>query len=81
MHSLFYTLERGDEQIDLEIQYAVARFYPARISGPPEYCYPAEGGEVTELHAYLDDQPFSLTDAEAAAVEGHIYQSHDYYGG
>ena len=21
-------------------------YIPARISGPPEYCYPAEGGEI-----------------------------------
>lgn len=25
----------------------VSQFYPAKISGPPENCYPAEGGEYS----------------------------------
>lgn len=29
-----------------ETEVEVSAYYPAKISGPPEKCYPAEGGEI-----------------------------------
>ena len=29
-----------------ETEVEVSAYYPAKISGPPEQCYPAEGGEI-----------------------------------
>ena len=40
--------------VDLEIEYDGTPFVPARIYGPPEDCYPAEGGEATINAVYLD---------------------------
>lgn len=28
------------------VDYNASVFYPAQLSGPPENCYPAEGGEI-----------------------------------
>lgn len=78
MYTTTFTIERGDEQIDLEIDYDVAPYYPAQTYGPPENCYPAEGGEIEELTATLDGEVFALTPDEVQAVENHIYEHHDY---
>ena len=40
--------------VDLEIEYDGTPFVPARISGLPEDCYPAEGGEADILAVFLD---------------------------
>jgi hypothetical protein len=47
----------------VEVGYTVSRYYPARISGPPEDCYPAEGGEI-------EDWEVKLLDATIYDVEG-----------
>jgi hypothetical protein len=41
MARITYTLE-----LELEIRADVSRYIPAKTCGPPENCYPAEGGEV-----------------------------------
>lgn len=38
MSTMRYTLTRGDEPLDLEIEYEVAAYYPAQTYGPPEDC-------------------------------------------
>lgn len=78
MHTIIYTLTRGEDDIDLEVEYTVAPFDPGCISGPPEYCEPPSGGEVEELDAFLDMVPFPLTDAEREDIERYIYDNHDY---
>ena len=32
--------------VEFEVEFSSTPYVPARISGPPENCYPAEGGEV-----------------------------------
>lgn len=78
MPTMHATVTRGDDEIEIEIEYTVARFYPAQTYGPPEDCSPAEGGEVEELSAFHDGKPFELTDAEAERIEQRIYETHDY---
>ena len=41
-------------------------YVPARISGPPEDCYPSEGGyaEITDLKCGKDDASFLLQSAD-----------------
>lgn len=78
MHSLIYTLTRGDDEIELEVEYSVSPYDPGCTYGPPENCYPPEGGEVEELSAFRDGKPFPLTDAEREQIERHIYETHDY---
>lgn len=78
MHTIQHTITRGDEDIDIDVDYEVAPYDPGRTYGPPEDCYPPEGGEITSLTAYRDGEEFALTDAEASAVEQRIYDTHDY---
>jgi len=80
MPSTSYTLARGDDEFPLEIDYEVAAFDPGNVSGPPESCYPPEGGEVESLTAFFESREFKLTDDECERVEQHIYATHDYYG-
>lgn len=72
------TIERGEDQIDIDVEYSLTRFYPAKTYGPPEDCYPAEGGEIEELTAYLDGKVFALTPAETQIVERQIYDNHSF---
>lgn len=37
-------------EIEVEVEFDATPYIPAQVSGPPECCYPEEGGEV-ELNA------------------------------
>lgn len=78
MHTATHTIERDGQQIDIEVEYTVAPFYPAQTYGPAEDCYPSEGGEIEELTAYLDGEAIKLTPDETRKIEAHIYDRHDY---
>lgn len=78
MNTLTYHLSRDDEEIELTIEYSVAKYYPAQTYGPPENCYPAEGGEIEDMTVTRDDEPFEITDAERQKIEAFIYDNHDY---
>ncbi len=45
---------------EVEIEIAVfgdyEPFVPARVSGPPEDCYPSEGGYAQDVYAVFDDE-------------------------
>ena len=32
--------------VEFEVEFSSTPYVPAKISGPPEHCHPAEGGEV-----------------------------------
>ncbi len=87
--SLAYTLCRTgfdatgmevDAEIAVTIEYTITPLIPARVSGPPEDCYPAEGGEVDNLKVTRDDngEDVVLTDTEEEAVVTHIQDHHDF---
>jgi hypothetical protein len=44
-------------ELELEIEGDYDPYIPAKISGPPEDCYPSEGGSftVTEIHILNED--------------------------
>ena len=44
--NITYCYESDEGQGTFEVTGTVSKYYPARISGPPEHCSPAEGGEV-----------------------------------
>lgn len=78
-HETSYTLTRGEDEIELTIEYSVARYYAAQTYGPPEHCSPAEGGEIEELSVTDEDgNTVELTTEETAEIEQHIYSTHDY---
>lgn len=43
-----------DDPIDLYIECAVESYDPGVINGPPERCYPPEGGEVEIIEAWAE---------------------------
>lgn len=79
MTTLAYTLARDDDEIELEIEYLVAPFYPATgpsWSSPGE---PAEGGEIEDLAIFgPDGGEFTPTARELRQIEAHIYETHQY---
>lgn len=78
MATLTYELERGDDLIELELEYEVAPIDPGcgpSWNSPGE---PPSGGEVEELSVTLNGEPFELTDAEATKVDEFITEHHDY---
>lgn len=77
-HSTTYCLTRGDQEIELEIDYDINPFDPGSTSGPPEHCYPPEGGDVTDVRATLDGEEFPLTDKEEEEICKRIEATHDH---
>jgi hypothetical protein len=78
MATLTYELERGDDLIEMELEYEVASIDPGC---GPSWNYagdPPSGGEIEELTVLRDGKPFALTDAEQAKVEEFIADRHDY---
>ncbi|OJF89604.1 hypothetical protein AX761_24335 [Rhizobium sp. 58] len=77
MPSLSYTLTRGDEEIDLEIEYSLSPYDPGNSCGLPEDCDPPSGGDVEEMTAFLGGEEFSLLAAEFDEIEAHILMTHE----
>ena len=63
-----------DTEIDLVVQGTVSKFIPARLYGPPEDCYPAEGGEVEITEVLCNGVPWmgTLTPGEIAMAEDRL---------
>ena len=63
---------------EFEVEFEATPYSAARISGPPEYCYPAEGGDVDIISIALGD--WEVTDILSedilekiqAAVEAYV---------
>lgn len=63
---------------EFEVEFEATPYSAARISGPPEHCYPAEGGEVDIISITLGD--WEVTDILSedilekikAAVEAYV---------
>lgn len=77
-HNTTYTLVRDDDEIDIEVEYEVADYYPGRFGGPYGDREPPSGGEVETLDAFLGGKPFDLTAAEIEKIEQHIIATHNY---
>lgn len=79
-HQIDWQFQRGDETLEVVIRYDIEPYVPAKISGPPEDCYPAEGGCVTDLFAFKPgtDEVVELTKEERDEVTDWIEQNHDH---
>jgi hypothetical protein len=62
-----YTLE-----LEFEIEADVSPVVPARLCGPPEACYPEEGGEVDIREVRLIRPNIGISDDLRKAVERAI---------
>lgn len=78
-HETYYVLTRGDEEFELVIEYDINPYDAGCVSGPPEHCYPPEGGDVTDLRATLDGNVFELLAVEEREIIEHIEATHDHY--
>lgn len=60
------------EEIVIDVEFTYHPGTPGRYSGPPEYCYPAEPGEIEIVSARVrgTGERVELTDGEIAEVEG-----------
>lgn len=71
----------GDGQIiNVTISYDIEPYVPGKISGPPEDCYPPEGGGVSDLVAFKPgtDEVVELTAEERKEVTDWIERTHDH---
>jgi hypothetical protein len=68
---------------DLEVEYIMSDYVPARLYGPPEDCSPAEGGEVEVGRCWVDEcedglgrRELSLLPALEETIAGEIFEHH-----
>ena len=80
MPDISYELYRGDEEYDLLIDFMITPYDPGCTYGPPENCYPPEGGEIYDVFAFLDGREFSLFDGELQAIERYIHENFVDFG-
>jgi hypothetical protein len=73
-----YTLTRGEEQFDLELEFTYDPIIPAQTYGPPEDCSPAEGGEITHIKAWFDGRKFELLPEEYEGIERWLYDNYAF---
>ena len=46
------SIDRNFQDVDLTIEFEFSPVIPAYVSGPPEDCYPAEGGECDIISVF-----------------------------
>ena len=56
--------------VDLTVNFFATKPVPARLYGPPEDCYPAEGGEIELDTIYLDE--WEISSLLSPTVISHI---------
>ena len=62
-----YTIELDGNEIDLTIEYD-AFYQPARVSGPPEDCYPEESAcDITDVTFDLSPDSSTVTEEQVIA--------------
>lgn len=69
--TLFYTCKKCEHEFEVEI----TPFVPAKTWGPPESCYPAEGGECDPTECPKCDAPVNQEEIAERASE----RERDYY--
>lgn len=84
-HSVDWQFQRVDAEgdgyiVEVLIRYDIEPYVPGKVSGPPEDCYPPEGGYVDALVALKPgtDEIVELTAEERKEVTDWIEQHHDH---
>jgi hypothetical protein len=74
----------GNEKIILVKDYHINCGYPAKVSGPPEDCYPAESTYIEDIDMAWQETGTKLTDEEVDRyidqVEEAIYEANESEG-
>lgn len=79
-HDTTFLLTRGDEEFELYVEYDIDPYDPGVTSGPPENCYPPEGGGVSDMRITVDGKPFEVTDEDDQRITRHVEETHDHGG-
>lgn len=84
-HAVDWQFQRVNDEgdgylIEVLVRYDIEPYVPGRLSGPPEDCYPPEGGCVTDMLAFKPntDEVVELSEAEAKEVSDWIERHHDH---
>ena len=79
-----FTLDSGDYSADVEYE----PYIPGKLSGPPENCYPPEGGCASVVKLWRDktliapgDYPVDLPDSDALYEMAESAEDYDYCDG
>lgn len=74
-HSIWF--EREDET-EVEVIYTITDYDPGVSWGPPENCYPPEGGEVEIIRVMKDGKEIPASDDECDKWCSYIAENHDF---
>jgi len=76
MYKVDFCVIRDGVEADLTIQANVSPHVPGRYFGPPEKCYPDEGGEVEIETILCQGEPWmgELTDYERSMVDDLFFE-------
>jgi flagellar biosynthesis/type III secretory pathway protein FliH len=71
------TSEEADdwEELEIEVSGGAVPFVRGRTYGPPERCYPDEGGYVEDVEATFKGQPFELTEKEEEKAQEALQEA------
>lgn len=71
-------VERGEDELELEVTGSVSEYIPAVTHKLPEDCHPAEGGEVEIEKITLDGEEWGgeLTDDERERAEEGLFEQY-----
>lgn len=56
--------------VEFEVEFNSSPYVPAKISGPPEHCYPAEGGDVEIESIFIGE--FEVSDVISEATRDKL---------
>lgn len=65
---------RDGTELLVEISGLIDPYRPGKITGPPENCWPPEGGYAELSDAMYLGQPFHLTADEQVQAEQQLYE-------
>jgi hypothetical protein len=79
MTRTYYKDFERDDETEVTVEYTISPYDPGNTSGPPELCYPPEGGEVEIVKVFSDtDTDIKITDAEDDKWSQKIFEDHDF---
>lgn len=82
MSATHFTSFERDDETEVTVEYTISPYDPGVSSGPPEICYPPEGGEVEIVGVNdADGRELQWTDAEDEKWSDWIAQNHDFDDG
>ena len=74
--TISFVIERDGADLELEVEGQVSSIVPGKYTGPPENCYPDEGGDVDILSVKLNGVEYEdLNAVEVGLLEDLLYKT------